>query len=295
MVLAIETWELTKRFNGVTVVDGLNLAVPEGSVFGLVGPNGAGKTTTIKMLLGLLQPTRGSAWVLGHEAKDAVARHRIGYVPDTQKMYPWFRVEEIFFLCSGFYQNWDWGRVKHLQSKFNLPVESRILSLSQGTTTLVALTIALSIRPRLLILDEPTTGLDPIKRRQLLQLVLEEVAGEGTTVFLSTHHLGDLERLADQIALLDKGRLVFCQDMDDLKRSFRRIQTVFPGGLPAELSRLPGVLKVESTEHVCSLIVNRDTDRILARVREFNPAFVEVQDLSLDEIFYYAVGGEQRV
>lgn len=295
MVLAIETSELTKQFNGATVVDGLNLAVPEGSIFGLVGPNGAGKTTTVRMLVGLLQPTRGNAWVLGREAKDAVARHRIGYVPDTQKMYPWFRVEEIFFLCSGLYQNWDWARVKYLQSKFNLPVEKRIRNLSQGMTTLVALTVALSIRPRLLILDEPTTGLDPIKRRQLLQLVLEEVAGEGTTVFLSTHHLGDLERLADQIALLDEGRLVFCQDMDDLKRSFRRIQTVLPGGLPAELSRLPGVLKVESTEHICSLIVNRDADRILARVREFNPAFVEAQELSLDEIFYYAVGGEHHV
>lgn len=294
-MLAIETRGLTKHFKGLTAVDNLSLVVPEGSIFGLVGTNGAGKTTTIKMLMGLLQPSAGSARVLGRKAEDVVVRHHVGYVPDTHKMYPWFRVEEIFFLCSGFYKNWDWARVKYLQSKFNLPLEKRIRSLSKGITTLVALTIALSIHPRLLILDEPTSGLDPVKRRQFFQLVLEEVAGEGTTIFLSTHHLGDLERLADQVALMKEGRLVFCKDMEDLKKNFRRIQVVFPGGLPGELSQIPGVLRTEQQDQVYSLIIDRDPEQVLERIRVYNPTFQEVMDLSLDEVFYYAVGGEHHV
>ncbi len=292
----IEMQGLTKCFAGVTAVDAVNLTVSEGTVLGLVGPNGAGKTTTIKMLMGLLLPTAGSATVLNRAMGDAAARHYIGYVPDTPRMYPWFRVEEILFLCSGFYENWDWDRVDYLQAKFHLPLDKRIRSLSRGMTTMVALMIALAVHPRLLILDEPTAGLDPIKQRDFFQLVLEEVAAEGTTVLLSTHHLGDLESLADQVALMQEGKLVFCRELEEIKQNFRRIQAAFPQGQSEEeLSQFPGVLATEKRGNIYSFIIDREPEQMMARLKTYSPTFIEMMALSLDEVFYYTVGGEHDV
>jgi ABC-2 type transport system ATP-binding protein len=252
MTWALETTGLTKVFNRETAVDDCSLQVPEGSVFGLMGPNGAGKTTLIKMLMGALLPTAGSGRMLGRDISDPTGevRQEIGYVADTQQMYPHFKVEEILKFCSMVYRSWDEQRCRTLLKSFGLPQEKQVRSLSKGMKTQLGLIIALSVRPRLLILDEPASGLDPVLHHHFMQLLMQETAREGTTVFFATHNLYDLERTAEQVAVIMKGKILFSKPLDELKSSSRKIQVVFPEGIPEQARKIPGVLRVEEQGRV---------------------------------------------
>ncbi|NPV29567.1 MAG: ABC transporter ATP-binding protein [Firmicutes bacterium] len=291
---AIETRALTKLFDGKPAVDHLDLAVPEGSIFGLVGPNGAGKTTLIRMLMGILKPASGTGTILGRDITDSSGdvRQQVGYVAEVQHMYPSFRVEEILNFCARVYRNWDWKRCRTLLKAFELPAEKLVRALSKGMRTQLALVIALAIRPRLLILDEPAGGLDPVIRRHFMQLIVQEAASGNTTVFFSTHNLRDLERTADHVAVIMKGRLLFSKPLDELKSGARKIQVVFPEGLPEEIRNLPGVTRVEAQGKVYSLIVGENFSKTLERVKFFHPAYLELHDLDLEEIFIHTMARE---
>lgn len=283
MTWALETTGLTKVFNRETAVDDCSLQVPEGSVFGLMGPNGAGKTTLIKMLMGALLPTAGSGRMLGRDISDPTGevRQEIGYVADTQQMYPHFKVEEILKFCSMVYRSWDEQRCRTLLKSFGLPQEKQVRSLSKGMKTQLGLIIALSVRPRLLILDEPASGLDPVLHHHFMQLLMQETAREGTTVFFATHNLYDLERTAEQVAVIMKGKILFSKPLDELKSSSRKIQVVFPEGIPEQARKIPGVLRVEEQGRVYSLITGSNFGDVLERVKGFNPVHLEVLDLDL--------------
>lgn len=292
--MAIQTNDLTKEFDGVPVVDRLSLSVPAGSVFGLMGPNGAGKSTLIRMLLGLLHPTSGTGTILGQSILDpsGEVRGQVGYVADAQTMYPFFRVEQIIEFCSRVYPNWDSKRCNSLLNLFELPRQKWVRSLSKGMKTQLALLIALSMRPRVLILDEPTSGLDPVMKQNFRNLILQEAATGDTTIFFSTHHLHDLERMADQVALLMNGRLLLNQTIDELKLSARKIQVVFPDGLPNAIRTLPQLLKIEEQGKIYSLVVGSQFEQVAATVQECNPVYSETLDLGLEELFIHTVGKE---
>ena len=294
MTWALETTGLTKVFNRETAVDDCSLQVPEGSVFGLMGPNGAGKTTLIKMLMGALLPTAGSGRMLGRDISDPTGevRQEIGYVADTQQMYPHFKVEEILKFCSMVYRSWDEQRCRTLLKSFGLPQEKQVRSLSKGMKTQLGLIIALSVRPRLLILDEPASGLDPVLHHHFMQLLMQETAREGTTVFFATHNLYDLERTAEQVAVIMKGKILFSKPLDELKSSSRKIQVVFPEGIPEEARKIPGVLRVEEQGRVYSLITGSNFEKVLERVKGFNPVHLEVLDLDLEDIFINVMAKE---
>jgi len=240
--LAIETKGLTKKFDGEPAVDGLDLAIPEGSVFGLVGPNGAGKTTLIRMLMGIITPTSGTAAVLGSDitTPSGELRRHIGYIADVQHMYPFFKVEEILGFCTRVYPTWDANRCKTLLHTFELPEHKQVRALSKGIKTQLALIIALSVRPRLLILDEPTSGLDPVMKHHFMQLIMQEAASGSTTIFFSTHNLNDVERLPDQVAAVMRGKLLFHRSMDELKAGTReRSRQSFPMAFPKKSAEFP--------------------------------------------------------
>jgi ABC-2 type transport system ATP-binding protein len=294
---AIETQQLCKRFAGKTFVDHLDLRVPEGSIFGLVGPNGAGKTTTIRMLMGILKPTSGNAWVLGQDINEpsGTYRTRVGYVSDFSNFYPHFRAAELLEFCKRVYPYWDQKRCRMLIDAFELPVEKRIRTYSKGMKTQLALIIALSIRPQLLIMDEPTSGLDPVVKQQFLQLIMQEVASGNTTVFYSTHHLQDLERIADYAAVIYKGKVLFSRSLEEMKQTTRRIQVVFPNGLPAEIRSLPQILHIEEQGKIYSLIVSGHFHETIERIRSFDPLFVEALDLKFEELFVYTMKKEGYV
>lgn len=291
---AIETIGLTKDFDGERAVNDLNLKVPQGSVFGLMGPNGAGKSTLIRILMGIYKPTMGKGTILGQDIADpsGQVRQQVGYVADIQNMYPFFKVQEILQFCSKVYANWDWHRCNSLMRTFALPTKKWVRALSKGMQTQLALIIALSIKPRLLILDEPTSGLDPVIRHHFMQLIMQEAASGDTTVFFSTHNLHELERMADQVAAIMKGKLLFNRSLDEIKADTRKIQAIFPEGLPAEIRKLPETLSVEEEGKVFTIVVGSRFAEILEIVKSFNPTYVETVDVGLEELFIHTLGKE---
>jgi ABC-2 type transport system ATP-binding protein len=291
----IETHGLTKRYGKKPAVDGVDLAVPRGCVFGFAGRNGAGKTTTIRMLLGLLRPTAGSATVLGFDPKkkDVEVRRRIGYVPESHHIYPWMEVREVMKFCAPFYPTWNWGHCQELLESFDLDENQKIKELSRGMVAKVALTLALAHEPALLVLDEPTSGLDAVVRREFLESIVRLIAEEGKTVFMSSHNLADVERVADRIALLDNGKLKLVEELASLKARFRRVELAFSGEPPDGFSA-DGILKTTKDGRRWELIFDRFAPAAIDALRAACPtAQAEAQAMSLEDIFVALVGGQR--
>lgn len=285
--LAVRTEGLTKAYGKDTVLRDLNLHVPRGSIFAFLGPNGAGKTTTIKILMGLVNPTFGRVEVLGCDLRHsaAKARSRIGYVPEEPALYDYMTVEETHAFCRSFYSRWDAGRVSKVLRSLGLSPRQRAGHLSTGQKSALALALALGPRPELLILDEPTAGLDPVKRREYYSLMVDEVAGTGTTVLLATHLLGDAERLADRVAFINRGELVLTRDMDELKITEKRVRMVFQGEPPAGLDDLPGVRKVEREGRSIIFTVSENAGDVMDKLSRYPHFVLETLDMDLEDIF----------
>ncbi|MHB8945649.1 MAG: ABC transporter ATP-binding protein [Bacillota bacterium] len=292
---AIETRGLSRRFGVTEAVADLDLVVPAGSVFGFIGPNGAGKTTTIKMLLGLLRPTAGAGTILGHDlvAQNIAARARTGYVAENADLYGYMRVRELVAFTRGLYPRWDDALVSRYLDLFGLPGDRRVKALSKGMKAQLALILALGPQPELLILDEPTSGMDPLARQQFLSTILQEVAAAGQTVFMSSHILGDVERVADHVGLLNRGRLVLAGRLDQIKANVKKVRVVFTGQAPADLERWPGVRAVAREGRGFLISVESRLDEVRGRLEALNPFYLEAVDMTLEEIFVDYAGGER--
>lgn len=286
--LAIETINLTKQYGNQSAVYNLQLEVPQGSVFGFLGPNGAGKTTTIKMLLNLLYPTSGAGKILGLDivTQSMRIRERVGYVSENQGMYRYMKVGEIINFCRGLYPKWDEAVVKKYLELFELPTGKKVKELSKGMKTQLGLTLALGSRPDLLILDEPTSGLDPIRTKEFLSVILEQVVDTGQTVFFSSHQLHEVERIADRVGLIAGGRLQFNKSMDDIKLKCKKIAVIFPEEkLPPETQGMPGIVKTVKQGRGFMLFIEDNLSDILHRLQQFNPADMQVYDQTLEDVF----------
>jgi len=235
MTDAIHIQNVGKRFRGVDALHGLNLAVPEGAVYALVGPNGAGKTTAIKILMNILRPTLGRAEVLGIDSRQLGGRlfTAIGYVSENQEMPEWMRVDAFFNFLRPFYPSWDPKLEQELRRQFDLPPHRKLRNLSRGMKMKAALAGALAYHPKLIVLDEPFTGLDPLVRDQLIQSLLERVAE--STVFISSHDLTEIETFASHVGYLEAGQLRFSEELTSLVNRFREVELTFdaPPRLPS--------------------------------------------------------------
>ncbi len=284
----IETINLTRRFGRTEAVHGLALAVPEGSVFALLGPNGAGKSTTIKLLMNLIPPTAGEARVLGVASTALGPRERaqIGYVAENQALPLWMTVREYLDYCRAFYPSWDRTLEQTMLARFELPETRTLAKLSRGMLMKVALLSSLAYRPKLLVLDEPFSGLDPLVRDELVRGMLEVSEQGGWTVLISSHDIEEVERLCDWIAVMDEGRLQFAEATEGLLARFRRIEVSLQGG-PAELgSPPPGWLGLERTGDLVRVIdsrYQRETTERACRER-FPTGTVTAHPLTLREI-----------
>ena len=231
---ALRTSDLSKRFRATPVLSRLNLAVPEGSVYALVGPNGAGKTTCIQILMNLLRATSGHAEVLGQDSRRLAPCDfaQIGYVSENQELPEWMTLEYFLGYLKPFYPTWDDARAAELLRQFDLPPTRQLKELSRGMKMKAALASALAYRPRLIVLDEPFTGLDPLVRDELIESLLE--TAEGATIFLSSHDLAEIESFASHIGYLDHGSLKFSEEMAVLTARFREIEITLasPSALP---------------------------------------------------------------
>jgi ABC-2 type transport system ATP-binding protein len=231
----IETHNLTRRFGRTEAVNGLDLAVKEGTVCALLGPNGAGKSTTIKLLMNLLAPTAGNASVFGVDSRRLGPKEfaRIGYVSENQKLPVWMTVRQLLDYCRPFYPSWDRTLERQLLGLFALPEDRKLGDLSRGMLMKASLLSSLAYRPRLLVLDEPFSGLDPLARDELVKGIIEVSAAGDWTVLVSSHDIEEVERMTDHVALLNAGRLRLSEPTSALQARFRRIDLDFPSGAPS--------------------------------------------------------------
>ncbi len=286
--MIIETFGLSKNYGATKAVRGLDLRVPAGGISAFLGPNGHGKTSTIKMLLGLVHPTAGGGEVMGLSITDAKAsvaiRRKTGFVSEDKQMYGFMTVQQIIAFTRGFYPKWRLDRERELLKAFELPGDRRVKSLSKGMRTKLALLLALSRGAELLILDEPSEGLDPVSTEIMLQQVVL-AAADGVTIFFSSHQLAEAERIADRIFLIVRGRLADEGSLDEIRGRYRRINAVFLGEPPIGAWRDDCVVSIHSQGKACSLLVRDEADRVVAHLHSLGAVSVEVHDVDLRELF----------
>ena len=291
----IETAGLTKRYDDVEALRGLDLQVPTGSIFGFLGRNGAGKTTTIKVLLGMARPTGGDAKVFGLSSAgpDGVEiRRRTAFVSDDKDLYDYMTVGEMIAFTRAFYPRWRDDLEQRYLRKFDLAPNRDIKALSRGTRTKLSLLLALSRGAELLVLDEPTSGLDPAMAEDVLQALVGHVSGEESTVFFSSHQLAEVEQIADQVAIIDRGQTVVAGSLDDLRARYQRIQLVFAGDAPEFKVHAPGTHRVTRKGRVVTILSSSRGNEVIDEVRGYRPVSLDVSPVSLKEIFLESVRTE---
>ena len=284
----LEMKNVTKAFGDFKALDDMSLHVPKGAVYGLVGPNGAGKTTVIRHLTGIYRPDSGSVAVDGQDvAGDPNVRERIGYIPDDIFYFPSATMEEMRRFYKGIYPQFDDGLYERLYDIFRLPKKSPIRRFSKGMQKQAAFHLALCIRPRVLILDEPVDGLDPVMRRQVMSLILSDVAQYGTTVLISSHNLRELEDVCDHVGIMDHGEMLLEKSLADMQGATHKLQIV--GGVPEGLE----VLHESVSGRLRTLIVRGPAWEVSTKAAAAKPAYFDVLPLSLEEIFIYELGGAE--
>jgi ABC-2 type transport system ATP-binding protein len=285
--------DLTKCYGSVDAVSHLTLDIAEGSVCGLLGPNGAGKTTTFKCLLGFARPNSGTVAIDGAPLTAAVFE-RLSYVPEKSALYEWMTVAEHLEMNRRSYRTFDAARARELIDIFELDLKKRVKTISKGQHTALALVLAFSIRPRLLVLDEPASGLDPVRQRAVLDLIIDAAAG-GATVLFSSHQITQVERAADRIAILKEGKLVLDGDVDTLKGNEKIVEAFFESELPSlnGLSNDARVRRIERSGRMLRAYVSRESEAVARDVAALGAKRVDVVNLNLEDIFLGAVAPER--
>jgi ABC-2 type transport system ATP-binding protein len=285
---AIEARALSKRYGSLVAVDRLELAVHPHRITGFLGRNGAGKSTTIKLLLGMIRPTSGSGRVLGHCIDDPQSsleiRRRIAYVGEDKGLYGYMTVGELIRFTRSFYADWDSQHETRLLAHYELPIGRKIKALSKGMRTKLALLLALARRPAVLILDEPTEGLDPVAIEQLLRELAGRTA-DGTTIFFSSHQLDEVERIADDIVMIDRGRVVLETSLDELREHYRAVTIGFAAAPASTSFDMPGVRSARVDGRQASVLVSENVDAIVQRAHSLGATSVQIANVTLREVF----------
>lgn len=296
---AIETFELDHDFGAESVLQDLALRVPRGSIYALLGRNGSGKTTLIRILLGMLEPCRGCSTVLGLDPRrEAIAiRSRVGYVPQENDFDPAMTVDRTLSFVGSFYPDrWQEGEVAKLVARFELDRKKKVKELSGGQKGHLALTAALACDPEILILDEPTAGLDAVVRREVQEAIIDFMSRGERTVLLSSHQLNEVERLADQVAIVDRGRLICEATVEDLKDRVARIKARFERYPP--IHRAPEVVRFKQVDGVAHLTAWADGEtgrkELVSTLEELGAKEVVFEETSLESIFVDLVGGRDH-
>jgi ABC-2 type transport system ATP-binding protein len=292
MQYIIETADLRKRYGSFEAVRDLTLGVPQHSICAFLGQNGAGKSTTLRMLLGMVHPTSGSGRVFGlriDDERDSVRiRKRAAFVAEDKRLYDYMTVAQILDFTRSFFPTWRRDLEKDLVRRFELPVNRRIRKLSKGMRTKLALLLAVARGNELLILDEPTEGLDPVAIEEVLALIVS-LAADGTTVLFSSHQIAEVEQIADHVLMIDRGELLLDSSLDRVRETYRHIHLVFPGYVNKDALTLIGVENVRSEGRTMSLIASSNVQAITERARLLHAISIEVEPVSMKEIFLATV------
>ena len=290
---AVEITGLSRKFGPKLALNQVSLQVRRGRVFGLVGANGAGKTTLIKHVLGRLKAESGLVRVCGFDpvADPVAVLSRMGYLSENRDLPAWMRVDELLRYTAAFYPKWDMAYAEDLRAQFGLDPRAKIKTLSRGEHAKAGLLIALAYRPELLLLDEPSSGLDPVVRRDILEAIIRTAADEGRTVFFSSHLLEEVERVADDVAMMFNGKVVLAGALDDVKESHHRLVFRFDSSQPSTL-KVPGVLSLTGGGQEWTAICNGKRDEAVAAAARAGGRVVSEDAPSLDEIFVAWAGAK---
>ena len=286
---AIEAVNLTKTFSGGNVaVSSLDLVIPKGTVYGLMGRNGSGKSTAIRLLLGLLKADSGSARILGHElwAASRPVRSKVAYVAQHPQLPGWMNLRDLGRYVSHLYDSWDQKLFETAAVRWDLPMLQSVGRMSAGEQRKTAVVLALAPQPEVLLLDEPTAGLDSIAKREFVNLLIEMLAERpSTTIVLSTHEIGDLGRLANVVGVMDRGRLVLSHEVEELQQTMRKVQIIYPNEEAAQGLRLPGVIRQETVGSVVTAVCRLANDQQLDFIRQESGVRLEIFPMGIEDIF----------
>ena len=292
----IEVRDLVKTFDGFAALRGATLTVPKGAVYGLVGPNGAGKSTLLRHITGVFRQDSGEVVVNGVPVyENRHVKENIVSIPDDWFYYNQSTIREMAALYAGLYPRFDWERFERLRELFQLPEKKTIRRMSKGMQRQAAFWITMSCLPEYLVLDEPVDGLDPVMRRQVWQVLLDDVAARGTTVLLSSHNLRELEDVCDHVGIMDKGKVLLERTLSDLQDTTVKLQVAYKTAeeptLPAELQ----ILHHSRVGRVHTYIMRGNSEEICRRMQITDPVLLEAIPLTLEEIFIYELGGADDV
>jgi len=289
--IVIRTRGLTRYFGAKPAVSDLNLEVPRGCVFAYLGRNGSGKTTTIRMLLGLLSPTRGEGSIFGKDirALSPEVRARIGYLTEEHQLYPWMTVRQCGEFQAPFYPRWNDKVFRSVIGHFNLKPTARVKDLSRGERAGLCLGLTLAPEPELLVLDDPAMGLDPVAHRSLIESMIYLTRRSDRTIFFSSHELADVERVADYIAILDHSVLRVCCSLETFRNSVRQVRLRFPGA-PPPTPKISGLLQAFRAEGELRLVCAHYDGATEQALRALGPAQLEPVPLSLEDAFISYLG-----
>ena len=292
----IEVRNLVKTFDGFAALRGATLTVPKGAVYGLVGPNGAGKSTLLRHITGVFRQDSGEVLVNGVPVyENRHVKENIVSIPDDWFYYNQSTIREMAALYAGLYPRFDWERFERLRELFQLPEKKTIRRMSKGMQRQAAFWITISCLPEYLVLDEPVDGLDPVMRRQVWQVLLDDVAARGTTVLLSSHNLRELEDVCDHVGIMDKGKVLLERTLSDLQDTTVKLQVAYKTAeeptLPAELQ----ILHHSRVGRVHTYIMRGNSEEICRRMQITDPVLLEAIPLTLEEIFIYELGGADDV
>ncbi|WP_146869175.1 ABC transporter ATP-binding protein [Clostridium butyricum] len=279
--------------DGRTILNDINLKIPEGKIYGIIGPNGVGKTTLLRCLTGIYETTKGLVKYDGENVYDnPKVKEIIGYVADENIMHPNFRVKDLIKFYKYSYTKFDEKKFKELNEIFKIPERKFIFQLSKGMKMRLSIMLAFSIHAKYLILDEPTSGLDAILKNKLLKIFADEVYDNNTTIIISSHHLNELERICDDVAILDNGVISYENSLENMKNKIKKIQIAFDEPVYEEDLNLKGIFKISKVGRVFTIITDEYDDEFIKGLNKFKPLFIEEVDLSLEDIFIYKVDKE---
>ncbi len=283
---AVATRGLSRRYGPETALDGVDLRVPEGSVYVLIGANGAGKSTALGILMNLVRPDAGAAEVFGMDttARGAEVRAQVGYLPEHhQQSYRWMACGHLLRYAAACYPTWDAEYAGHLSDAFGLRMDRRVGAMSKGEARRLQLVLAMAHRPPLLLLDEPTDGLDPVVRKRALSLLAGQLADTPTTVVISTHRIHEVESLADHVGVLRDGRLVAQMSRDELRRTVRRYRFRAPEGWEAPPELKSTALRRSSAGRELESVLMGEKREVVARLASTGAEVREVESLALED------------
>jgi len=287
----IEVRDAVKRFDGFTALNGVTLTVPRGAVYGLVGPNGAGKSTLLRCLNGVYKTESGTMTIEGESVwENPALKARVNSIPDDWYYFLQSSTQDMMRLYRGIYPSFSMERYKKLEAAFPIDPKKPIRHLSKGMQKQAAFWLTMSCMPEYLMLDEPVDGLDPVMRRQVWSLVLDDVAERGTTVLVSSHNLRELEDVCDQVGILDHGKVLLERSLAQLQDNMVKLQVVFPDGMTEVPPEIPA-LHASKLGRIHTLILRMNAQRATELLAQYSPLLVDAVPLTLEEIFIYELGG----